>query len=209
MVKPDYRKKRILPLSITAGACGLAALIGYLVADVRGTGDRFYLESSGGPVVFTHAQHQRQAGDCVLCHHELVLGQAALCGDCHDDPDYVPGLVPHADLLDVPEHACGDCHRLAEPAAARSCRACHGQAVAEGEGAPSCADCHDDPALTREAFGHGELLAVADHTCDGCHRIRPVGEAYHAQCSECHLAVAAARFADPQGQVLCAACHLK
>jgi len=187
------------------------AVYGYLQPAPSVAGIRFYLDNSGGAVVFTHADHQEYSSACVTCHHALIQGQAYACSECHDDPEYVHSAFAHADLLEIEDHACDGCHPLQPDMAARSCRACHPSAADEQTvaGKPGdCQQCHDDPDYTPEVFSHADLLEIEDHACDGCHRPSPVGEIYHKDCTACHRDQAAERFIDNQGQALCNACHL-
>lgn len=207
MVKPRSFPRELWPLAGLAIAGLVVGLFGYLRADPAGDPDRFYLASNGGAVLFLHAGHQERSPECERCHHELVGAVATACADCHDD-SYTAALASHADLLEIPDHTCASCHEVMAAETARSCRACHAREAGEGELLRSCQDCHDD-GYSADLASHAELLAIADHTCEGCHTTRTLADAYHTNCNACHLAQAPARFGDDSGKPLCNSCHLR
>jgi hypothetical protein len=207
MAKPRSFSRHLLPLVAVAAAGLLSGLFGYLRADPARDGDRFYLRSNGGAVLFTHAAHQDRSPACERCHHELVSGAARACTDCHDD-GYTADLASHDELQAVPDHTCAGCHEVAAAATARNCRDCHPREAGEGEPRLSCQNCHDD-GYSADLASHAELVAIADHTCEGCHTIRSVADVYHLNCNACHLAAAPARFGDADGKPVCRSCHLK
>ena len=199
------------PLFILFLVAAAVAVYGYLQPVPSTDGRRFYLDSTAGAVLFTHADHQGQDTNCVACHHALIQGQTFDCSECHDEPEYVPGAYAHDELVEVEDHSCVDCHLLQPDTAARSCRTCHpatAEATTAQENPGDCSECHDDPEYVPGAYPHDELVEVEDHTCSDCHQPRPVVEIYHNSCSECHRAQAEDRFIDDQGQAICKECHL-
>ena len=207
MAKPRSFPRQLWPLAGVAAFGLLCGLFGYLRADPARDPDRVYVSNNGGAVLFLHAGHQARAPECERCHHELVSGAANACADCHDD-GYTADMASHADLLEIPDHTCAGCHDIAAAETARNCRVCHPHEAGEGESVRSCQDCHDD-GYGADLANHAELLAITDHTCDGCHTIRSLADAYHTNCNACHLAVAPARFGDDSGKPLCRSCHLR
>ncbi len=199
------------PLTVLAVVAAAVAVYGYFQPDSSQAGRRFYMDKSGGAVLFAHADHQKYGTPCVGCHHELILGQAYDCSECHDDPEYVHGAFAHDELLEIEDHTCIDCHLVQQDSESRNCRTCHPAIVAETEAAEDlgdCQQCHDDPDYTIAEFSHFELLEIPDHACLDCHQISPVAKIYHDSCTECHRAEAAERFIDDQDQAVCKACHL-
>jgi hypothetical protein len=188
---------------------------GYLRGDQERDTGRVYLANSGGGVLFAHAAHGELVGECATCHHDLIRsGGYPSCEACHEDADFADAGLTHAEILDFHSDAdlsCTDCHEVASSAEARHCRQCHGNEAGEPEIAAGCLGCHDDAEYSVFA-DHGEMLAThadAELTCQHCHAVRALTDAYHTQCSDCHLAVAPEEFADAEGRALCARCHLK
>lgn len=203
---PVNRPLLILTLLATA-----VAVYGFFQPEPSSEGKRFYLENTGGAVLFTHAAHQEQDNKCVACHHELIQGQAYDCSECHDEPEYVIGANSHDELVEVEDHSCVDCHLVQPNTAARSCRDCHPSVAEKSTDVADlgdCLECHDEPEYAASKFTHAELLEVEDHSCSDCHQINPVVEAYHNSCSACHREQAKDRFIDDQDQAICKTCHL-
>jgi len=203
MANPRRGSGKVLPLTIVAVLAGLIGLIGYIQAGPDGEAGRYYYRCSGGAVLFEHAAHQDQVGECQLCHHEMVGGFFGC------DPEFTADMLDHAELVAIEDHSCDGCHEIADDDQARGCRACHPAGAVEGEPILGCDGCHDDPEYAPGLVTHGELLEIEGHECEGCHTARAVADAYHSNCNACHLAEAPERFADPEGKALCAACHLK
>ena len=199
------------PLIILTLVALMVSVYGYLQPTPSAEGKRFYLENTGGAVLFTHAAHQEQDNTCVACHHELIQGQAEECSECHDEPEYVMSAHSHDELVEVEDHFCVDCHLVQPNTAARGCRECHPKVAdtsTDVESLGDCLECHDDEEYSALNYTHAELLEVEDHSCSDCHLISPVVEIYHNSCSACHREQANDRFIDDQDQAICKACHL-
>jgi hypothetical protein len=155
-------KNRVLTILFLVAAA--VAMYGYMQPDNSVAGRRYYIDNSGGAVLFTHAAHQQYAGACITCHHDLVKSTAVDCSACHDDPDYVPEEFEHDELVEIEDHSCDGCHDLRPDEEAASCR-----------------DCHDPETISE----------IYHNTCTACHRQqaaeRFIDDQDQAKCKECHL----------------------
>jgi hypothetical protein len=161
MTDAEIRKRMAVTLGLFTAVCAAAAVVGYVAGEPDAGTDRFYLRSDGGAVLFEHARHVEQGADCVACHHELA-GEVVACAECHDDPDYVPGLAAHAELLEHHERACAECHEVAPAEDVVSCRECHEDEMSAVYHA-GCSGCHLTVAPDRFADTAGEPLCRACH----------------------------------------------
>lgn len=91
---------------------------------------RIFYPSKGGAVVFDHAAHvDREAGDCVICHHfDGYDDEKENCRWCHEDSG-IP--IMHAyhekgeDFEGVEEYqSCMSCHE-SNDMDPDNCRSCH------------------------------------------------------------------------------------
>lgn len=90
---------------------------------------------------------------CRTCHPAVAdapdaAADPADCQQCHDDPDYSPDEFTHADILEIEDHACRDCHgiRPVSEAYHQGCTACHRNQAddrfIDDQNKPVCQACH-------------------------------------------------------------------
>ncbi len=147
----------------------------------------------------------RDPETCLGCHDHASIStpvhppSRTSCAECHE-----------ADELGLQAgHSCSACHAVGETDQVMACRTCHGS----GEGdAPTCDACHAGDDYTADMLEHGELTAIEDHTCGGCHVASRHGTALHNRCGRCHEDTERftyfTRSLDDGGSV-CKTCHLK
>lgn len=200
--KPD-----ILLIVVTVCAL-LLGIGGYFVNSAKSEIDRFYFLNKGGAVLFSHQQHIEESSEkCVQCHHTMYADEVTECADCHDDGyDYT--MLTHDEMIEIEDHECGYCHRVDDSKQAQSCRKCHPPVQDAESTLIGCDSCHEED-YSPDDLTHADLKSIEDHTCEGCHQARSVGEVYHEQCSSCHLIENHAKFAADDGKVRCEICHLK
>lgn len=132
--------------------------------------------------------------DCTGCHtiHPDQLGEpsgavlAGDCGVCHTD--LLPGHAP----VKAEGPGCGDCHSEHEPAApAEACLSCHEDAGgvhlgAEGE-TPDCLTCHATHAEGAWTPPSVEDVSAGCVTChEAVHPSHAAVSAYQPTCADCH-----------------------
>jgi hypothetical protein len=109
-----YNKNLSLSLIIIVIITGLIGIAGYYIESEPLTTARFYIQNSGGAVLFEHQQHIEFTEGCEVCHHELVLSDDRTeCSECHDD-DYDQDLLTHDEMLEIEDHTCNYCHQVSE-----------------------------------------------------------------------------------------------
>ena len=98
-------------------------------------------------------QPDTAARSCRACHPSMVeestaAGELGDCRQCHDDPDYTPAEFSHAELLEIEDHACDDCHRPRPVVEIYhdGCTSCHRDQAAErfidDQDKVACKACH-------------------------------------------------------------------
>ncbi len=195
-------------LIVLALGAALVGVAGYWVESEPANTDRYYLESSGGAVVFEHQAHVDVTDGCERCHHDLLSSDSRYaCNECHGE-DVVADDFDHDDLKAIEAHTCGTCHQVSEPAQPQNCRECHPSAQEEDQLAVACVQCHGDD-YTTDLLTHDDMQEVHDQSCTGCHNARSISAVYHEQCTRCHLIEKRELFATGEGSVRCERCHLK
>ena len=71
-------------------------------------------EAKPGAVTFKHAEHEKRAGDCAICHHNGVDNGA--CRTCHDG-------TKAASFKNAAHKVCKDCHKSNN--GPTKCKGCH------------------------------------------------------------------------------------
>ncbi len=150
-------------LVVLAAVALCLGIYGYLGETPAAESGRVYLTNNGGPVLFTHAAHAEQVGNCVACHHDLVVDLVASCDDCHDAGEMDPDLLDHADLQAIEAHSCDGCHEIAPAADAAGCRDCHDNAEIADRYHQQCNNCHLAQARARFAGDDQQVR------CEACH----------------------------------------
>lgn len=205
----DTRGRRNWTLSITLvfSLAAVAAAIGVSAPAPEGGSERFYLNNSGGPVLFDHGKHSEAAESCGSCHHDLLSSAAEIaCSQCHGD-DVAPEDLDHDEMKELHGYTCTTCH-MEENDTPSSCRSCHPGAQPSDLRVVGCTECHEE-GYDQEMLSHTELLEIEEHDCMGCHRPTSLSETYHSSCTPCHLESSPERFADAGGEIVCGACHLE
>jgi hypothetical protein len=164
-----FRRNLAIALAALTAVGGGVALAGYLLGDTApaamdaSAGQvRYYTRNDGGAVLFEHARHAADSGECVTCHHDLA-GAVVDCLDCHEDPDYTADSEDHADLVNYHERDCAGCHEIAPSEDIESCRNCHEGGEVARVFHQSCNACHLETAP--EVFADSEGKAA----CRACH----------------------------------------
>ncbi len=85
----------------------------------------FDYASRWGTVTFTHLEHQKRVGNCMVCHHQGV--EMGGCGNCHG---VIQGLPQRKDVLH------------------KKCITCHWKV----RGPTECAGCHDPERLDERVY---------------------------------------------------------
>ena len=163
MTRGEQARRRATPLALCTAVLLVVAGLAYSRPEPVQSHDRFYLRSGSGAVIFTHGDHARRAEGCITCHHDLAGERVAKCADCHDDEDYEPGMMKHSELLEIEDHECSGCHRIAADDKARSCRSCHKADEIADRYHRQCNTCHLSRLPDRFADGDGEAR------CSVCH----------------------------------------
>ena len=200
-----YGKNLSPSLIIIVIITGLIGIAGYCIKSELLTTARFYIQNSGGAVLFEHQQHIEFTEGCEVCHHELVLSDDRTeCSECHDD--YSSEDFSHEELTMISDHTCSYCHQVSEYTDIQSCRSCH-RAENESTGLVSCLECHDD--YDQDLLTHDEMQEIHEYNCESCHNTRAIGIVYHEYCGECHTNEKPQQFTNADGNIRCQNCHLK
>ena len=100
------KKKKSVKIIILTIACFLIGSATYLFEEAPADTGRYYIENSGGAVVFEHDRHSEQAESCADCHHPLFsVTEMTTCDECHDD-DFMAEDFDHEELKEVEDHQC-------------------------------------------------------------------------------------------------------
>jgi hypothetical protein len=206
-VMSGRQKRTILFAGLCISCLIVGSAIGYFYRPPTNS-SRFYLDNTGGAVLFDHGFHTKQVESCAECHHDLfMVDEMTMCTECHDEQMLAEEFT-HQELIEIESHECSSCHTVNNERKEQSCRACHPQLQQETTTLVSCSECHDDE-YTSELLTHDEMQELDGHSCDGCHHPQSLSDSYHRQCNSCHLRENAQLFSASDGQARCSACHLK
>lgn len=169
------RRRRFLVLAVAA-ALLLLGIVGYWIPlKPEITPKRIFFASTGGPVVFQHAEHARKRNiPCQRCHHDQkARADVEGCMKCHTT---LPGVEPVHRRGDV--QACGKCHNVTFD---ERFKALHRSSFSPG----SCTICHHQELLTKY-WGHERHPELTEIGCQDCHHKDTALDAKPRNCAVCH-----------------------
>lgn len=207
MVAMSGKRKKTITLIILTIVCFLVGSATYYFEESPQNTDRYYIDNSGGAVLFEHGVHGDQSESCADCHHPLFsVTDMTSCSECHDE-DVLAEDFSHKEMIEIEDHNCSFCHPVNEDVQPQSCGSCHPKLQEESEAVINCMECHDD-SYTADLLTHDEMQEIEDHTCEGCHNAKSLSDSYHKQCNGCHAKENEELFIDSEGKTKCSACHL-